>query len=41
MLPAEMVVFGKISMLGFGKIGQLAINKFVPDQAAGKAAAAE
>ena len=41
MLPAEMVVLDKMPMLGSGKVDQLAIDKFVRDQAAAKAAAAE
>jgi acyl-[acyl-carrier-protein]-phospholipid O-acyltransferase / long-chain-fatty-acid--[acyl-carrier-protein] ligase len=41
MLPAEVVVLDKLPMLGSGKVDQLAIDKFVRDQAAAKAAAAE
>ncbi|HXW48642.1 MAG TPA: acyl-[ACP]--phospholipid O-acyltransferase [Xanthobacteraceae bacterium] len=41
MLPAEVVVLDKLPMLGSGKVDQLAIDKFVRDQAAEKAAAAE
>jgi acyl-[acyl-carrier-protein]-phospholipid O-acyltransferase/long-chain-fatty-acid--[acyl-carrier-protein] ligase len=41
MLPAEVVVFDKMPMLGSGKVDQLAIEKFVREQAAAKAAAAE
>ncbi|MGE5367690.1 MAG: acyl-[ACP]--phospholipid O-acyltransferase [Betaproteobacteria bacterium] len=41
MLPAEVVVLDKMPMLGSGKVDQLAIDKFVLDQAAAKAAAAE
>jgi acyl-[acyl-carrier-protein]-phospholipid O-acyltransferase/long-chain-fatty-acid--[acyl-carrier-protein] ligase len=41
MLPAEVVVLDKMPMLGSGKVDQLAIDKFVRDQAAAKAAAAE
>jgi len=41
MLPAEVVVLDKMPMLGSGKVDQLAIDKFVHDQAAAKAAAAE
>ena len=38
---AEVVVLDKMPMLGSGKVDQLAIDKFVRDQAAAKAAAAE
>jgi acyl-[acyl-carrier-protein]-phospholipid O-acyltransferase/long-chain-fatty-acid--[acyl-carrier-protein] ligase len=41
MLPSEVVVLDKLPMLGSGKVDQLAIDKFVRDQAAAKAAAAE
>jgi acyl-[acyl-carrier-protein]-phospholipid O-acyltransferase/long-chain-fatty-acid--[acyl-carrier-protein] ligase len=41
MLPGEVVVLDKMPMLGSGKVDQLAIDKFVRDQAAAKAAAAE
>jgi acyl-[acyl-carrier-protein]-phospholipid O-acyltransferase/long-chain-fatty-acid--[acyl-carrier-protein] ligase len=41
MLPGEVVVLDKLPMLGSGKVDQLAIDKFVRDQAAAKAAAAE
>ena len=41
MLPAEVVVLDKLPMLGSGKVDQLAIEKFVREQAAAKAAAAE
>jgi acyl-[acyl-carrier-protein]-phospholipid O-acyltransferase / long-chain-fatty-acid--[acyl-carrier-protein] ligase len=41
MLPAEVVVLDKMPMLGSGKVDQLMIDKFVRDQAAAKAAAAE
>jgi acyl-[acyl-carrier-protein]-phospholipid O-acyltransferase/long-chain-fatty-acid--[acyl-carrier-protein] ligase len=41
MLPAEVVVLDKLPMLGSGKVDQLAIEKFVKEQAAAKAAAAE
>jgi acyl-[acyl-carrier-protein]-phospholipid O-acyltransferase/long-chain-fatty-acid--[acyl-carrier-protein] ligase len=41
MLPAEVVVLDKLPMLGSGKVDQLTIDKFVRDQAAAKAAAAE
>jgi acyl-[acyl-carrier-protein]-phospholipid O-acyltransferase / long-chain-fatty-acid--[acyl-carrier-protein] ligase len=41
MLPAEVIVLDNLPMLGSGKVDQLAIDKFVRDQAAEKAAAAE
>ncbi len=41
MFPAEIVVLDKLPMLGSGKVDQLAIDKFVREQAAAKAAAAE
>jgi acyl-[acyl-carrier-protein]-phospholipid O-acyltransferase/long-chain-fatty-acid--[acyl-carrier-protein] ligase len=41
MLPAEIIVLDKMPMLGSGKVDQLAIDKFVKEQAAAKAAAAE
>ncbi len=41
MLPAEVIVLEKLPMLGSGKVDQLAIEKFVREQAAAKAAAAE
>jgi acyl-[acyl-carrier-protein]-phospholipid O-acyltransferase / long-chain-fatty-acid--[acyl-carrier-protein] ligase len=41
MLPAEVVVLDKLPMLGSGKIDNLAVSKFVREQAAAKAAAAE
>jgi acyl-[acyl-carrier-protein]-phospholipid O-acyltransferase/long-chain-fatty-acid--[acyl-carrier-protein] ligase len=41
MMPAEIVVLDKLPMLGSGKVDQLAIDKFVREQAAEKAAAAE
>jgi acyl-[acyl-carrier-protein]-phospholipid O-acyltransferase/long-chain-fatty-acid--[acyl-carrier-protein] ligase len=40
MLPAEVVVLDKLPMLGSGKVDQLAVEKFVREQAAAKAAAA-
>ncbi|MFZ3358761.1 MAG: acyl-[ACP]--phospholipid O-acyltransferase, partial [Xanthobacteraceae bacterium] len=40
MFPAEIVVLDKLPMLGSGKVDQLAIEKFVREQAAAKAAAA-
>jgi acyl-[acyl-carrier-protein]-phospholipid O-acyltransferase/long-chain-fatty-acid--[acyl-carrier-protein] ligase len=41
MLPAEVVVLDKLPMLGSGKVDQMAVQKFVREQAASKAAAAE
>jgi acyl-[acyl-carrier-protein]-phospholipid O-acyltransferase/long-chain-fatty-acid--[acyl-carrier-protein] ligase len=41
MLPAEVIVLDKLPLLGSGKVDQLAVQKFVRDQAAAKAAAAE
>ena len=41
MLPADVVVLDKLPMLGSGKVDQLAVEKFVKEQAAAKAAAAE
>jgi acyl-[acyl-carrier-protein]-phospholipid O-acyltransferase/long-chain-fatty-acid--[acyl-carrier-protein] ligase len=41
MLPADVIVLDKMPMLGSGKVDQLVIDKFVRDQAAAKAAAAE
>ena len=41
MLPAEVIVLEKLPMLGSGKVDNLAITKFVRDQAAAKAATAE
>jgi acyl-[acyl-carrier-protein]-phospholipid O-acyltransferase/long-chain-fatty-acid--[acyl-carrier-protein] ligase len=41
MLPAEVVVLDKLPLLGSGKVDNLAITKFVREQAAAKAAAAE
>jgi acyl-[acyl-carrier-protein]-phospholipid O-acyltransferase/long-chain-fatty-acid--[acyl-carrier-protein] ligase len=41
MLPSEIVVFDKLPVLGSGKVDNLAITKFVREQAAAKAAAAE
>jgi acyl-[acyl-carrier-protein]-phospholipid O-acyltransferase/long-chain-fatty-acid--[acyl-carrier-protein] ligase len=38
--PAEVVVLDKLPMLGSGKVDQLAVEKFVREQAAAKAAAA-
>jgi acyl-[acyl-carrier-protein]-phospholipid O-acyltransferase/long-chain-fatty-acid--[acyl-carrier-protein] ligase len=39
--PSEIIVLDKLPMLGSGKVDQLAIEKFVKEQAAAKAAAAE
>jgi acyl-[acyl-carrier-protein]-phospholipid O-acyltransferase/long-chain-fatty-acid--[acyl-carrier-protein] ligase len=41
MLPAEVVVLDKLPMLGSGKVDQLAVDKFVREQAAAKAATIE
>ena len=41
MFPAEIIVLDKLPLLGSGKVDQLAIDKFVREQAAAKAAAAE
>jgi acyl-[acyl-carrier-protein]-phospholipid O-acyltransferase/long-chain-fatty-acid--[acyl-carrier-protein] ligase len=41
MFPSEVVVLDKLPLLGSGKVDQLAIQKFVREQAAAKAAAAE
>jgi acyl-[acyl-carrier-protein]-phospholipid O-acyltransferase / long-chain-fatty-acid--[acyl-carrier-protein] ligase len=41
MLPAEVIVLDKLPMLGSGKVDQLVVQKFVREQAAAKAAAAE
>jgi acyl-[acyl-carrier-protein]-phospholipid O-acyltransferase/long-chain-fatty-acid--[acyl-carrier-protein] ligase len=41
MFPSEVVVLDKLPLLGSGKVDQLAVQKFVRDQAAAKAAAAE
>jgi acyl-[acyl-carrier-protein]-phospholipid O-acyltransferase/long-chain-fatty-acid--[acyl-carrier-protein] ligase len=41
MLPAEVIVIDKLPLLGSGKVDNLAITKFVREQAAAKAAAAE
>jgi acyl-[acyl-carrier-protein]-phospholipid O-acyltransferase/long-chain-fatty-acid--[acyl-carrier-protein] ligase len=41
MLPAEVIVLDKMPMLGSGKVDQLVVEKFVREQAAAKAAAAE
>ena len=41
MLPSEVIVLDKLPLLGSGKIDQMAVQKFVREQAAAKAAAAE
>jgi acyl-[acyl-carrier-protein]-phospholipid O-acyltransferase/long-chain-fatty-acid--[acyl-carrier-protein] ligase len=41
MFPAEVIVLDKLPLLGSGKVDQLAVDKFVREQAAAKAAAAE
>jgi acyl-[acyl-carrier-protein]-phospholipid O-acyltransferase/long-chain-fatty-acid--[acyl-carrier-protein] ligase len=41
MFPAEVIVLDKLPLLGSGKVDQLSIDKFVREQAAAKAAAAE
>ncbi len=41
MFPAEVIVLDKLPLLGSGKVDQMAIDKFVREQAAAKAAAAE
>ena len=41
MLPAEVIVLEKLPMLGSGKVDNLAVTKFVRDQAAAKTVAAE
>jgi acyl-[acyl-carrier-protein]-phospholipid O-acyltransferase/long-chain-fatty-acid--[acyl-carrier-protein] ligase len=41
MFPAEVIVLDKLPMLGSGKVDNLAVAKFVREQAAAKAAAAE
>jgi acyl-[acyl-carrier-protein]-phospholipid O-acyltransferase / long-chain-fatty-acid--[acyl-carrier-protein] ligase len=41
MLPSEVIVLDKLPLLGSGKIDQLAVQKFLREQAAAKAAAAE
>jgi acyl-[acyl-carrier-protein]-phospholipid O-acyltransferase/long-chain-fatty-acid--[acyl-carrier-protein] ligase len=41
MLPAEIIVLDKLPLLGSGKVDYMALQKFVHDQAAAKAAAAE
>jgi acyl-[acyl-carrier-protein]-phospholipid O-acyltransferase/long-chain-fatty-acid--[acyl-carrier-protein] ligase len=39
--PSEVIVLDKLPLLGSGKVDQLAVQKFVREQAAAKAAAAE
>jgi acyl-[acyl-carrier-protein]-phospholipid O-acyltransferase / long-chain-fatty-acid--[acyl-carrier-protein] ligase len=41
MFPAEMIVLDKLPLLGSGKVDNMAVAKFVREQAAAKAAAAE
>jgi acyl-[acyl-carrier-protein]-phospholipid O-acyltransferase/long-chain-fatty-acid--[acyl-carrier-protein] ligase len=41
MFPAEVIVLDKLPLLGSGKVDQMAVQKFVREQAAAKAAAAE
>jgi acyl-[acyl-carrier-protein]-phospholipid O-acyltransferase/long-chain-fatty-acid--[acyl-carrier-protein] ligase len=41
MLPSEVIVLDKLPLLGSGKVDQMAVQKFVREQAAAKAAAAE
>jgi len=41
MLPSEVIVLDKLPLLGSGKVDHLALAKFVREQAAAKAAAAE
>ncbi len=41
MFPAEIITLEKLPMLGSGKVDQQAVDKFVREQAAAKAAAAE
>jgi hypothetical protein len=41
MNPAEIIVLDKLPLLGSGKPDLIALQKFVRDQAAAKAAAAE
>jgi acyl-[acyl-carrier-protein]-phospholipid O-acyltransferase/long-chain-fatty-acid--[acyl-carrier-protein] ligase len=41
MVPAEVIVLDKLPLLGSGKVDNMAIAKFVREQAAAKAAAAE
>jgi acyl-[acyl-carrier-protein]-phospholipid O-acyltransferase/long-chain-fatty-acid--[acyl-carrier-protein] ligase len=41
MFPSEVVVLDKLPLLGSGKVDQMTVQKFVREQAAAKAAAAE
>jgi acyl-[acyl-carrier-protein]-phospholipid O-acyltransferase / long-chain-fatty-acid--[acyl-carrier-protein] ligase len=41
MLPSEVIVLDKLPLLGSGKVDYMALQKFVSEQAAAKAAAAE
>jgi len=41
MLPSEVIVLDKLPLLGSGKVDYMALQKFVAEQAAAKAAAAE
>ena len=41
MLPSEVIVLDKLPLLGSGKVDHLTLDKFVREQAAAKAAAAE
>jgi acyl-[acyl-carrier-protein]-phospholipid O-acyltransferase/long-chain-fatty-acid--[acyl-carrier-protein] ligase len=41
MFPAEVIVLDKLPLLGSGKVDNMAVAKFVREQAAAKAAAAE
>jgi acyl-[acyl-carrier-protein]-phospholipid O-acyltransferase/long-chain-fatty-acid--[acyl-carrier-protein] ligase len=41
MLPSEVIVLDKLPLLGSGKVDQMAVQKFVREQAAAKVAAAE
>jgi acyl-[acyl-carrier-protein]-phospholipid O-acyltransferase / long-chain-fatty-acid--[acyl-carrier-protein] ligase len=41
MLPSEVIVLDKLPLLGSGKVDHMALGKFVREQAAAKAAAAE
>jgi acyl-[acyl-carrier-protein]-phospholipid O-acyltransferase/long-chain-fatty-acid--[acyl-carrier-protein] ligase len=41
MLPSDVVVLDKLPMLGSGKVDNLTLSKFIQEQAAAKAAAAE
>ena len=41
MLPSEVIVLDKLPLLGSGKVDHLTLDRFVREQAAAKAAAAE